>query len=129
MATILATSERNTIVSNTKRTRWAAEQVTAANAEALLAELATSVADEDPVTRSLLLRVWDVLDEQGRAGEFAALADRIRADAARKVLTARLTADLAARGHPPGVIALVEQRLMELGDDYWLDFAREFFAA
>ena len=116
-------------MSNRRRPKWTAEQITAANAEQLLGELADEVAiEQDPVTRSLLLRMWDVLDAYGRAEEFAALAEEFRADAARKEITRRLVADLQARGHDPGAIALAEQKLMELGTDFWAGLYRDMAA-
>ena len=116
-------------MSNRRRPKWTAEQITAANAEQLLAELAEVVAvEKDPDSRSLLLQVWDQLDARGRAGEFPALAEEFRADAARTEITRRLVADLQARGHDPGAIALAEQKLMELGTDYWAGLYRDMAA-
>lgn len=115
------------IMSNTRRTRWRAAQVTAANVEQLLAELAATVAAEkDPATRKMMAEVWDVLDEQGRAEQFDQVVEKIRADAARKVITGRMTAELAAQGAAPGLIADMERAAMALGDDYWAGIAREF---
>ena len=106
-------------MSNTKRAKWTTSQITAGNAEALLGELAESVAGEDPATTRSLLEVWDWLDAQGRAAEFPALAEQVRADTARKVVGGRFLAELAAGGAAPGVVALAERRLAGLGVDYW----------
>jgi hypothetical protein len=112
-------------MSNTRRPKWTTSQITAGNAEALLGELAESVAGEDPVTRSMLLAVWDRLDAEGRAGEFPALAERVRADVAREVAGGRFLAELEAGGADPGVIALARRRLAALGVDYWAARYRE----
>ena len=49
----------------------------------------------------------------------------VEAEALRQVITDMFVTDLEARGHPPGLIAAIEQDLMELGDDYWLQVGRE----
>lgn len=47
------------------------------------------------------------------------------AEAVRRVLTRNLLADLAADGHEPGMIARVEQRLLDgLDEDDWLEIGR-----
>lgn len=113
-------------MSNTRRPKWTAAQITAANAEAHLAELAAVVAvEDDPATRSLMVELWDRLDAAGRAEEFPAVADEIRASVAREAMMARLVADLRAAGcTDPGRIAELEQKAMELGTDYWAGIYR-----
>lgn len=107
-------------MSNTRKAKWTAAEVTAANAEQLLTELAGVVAIEnDPKTRSMLLEAWDALDAQGRAAEFPELAAKIRTETARKVVGGRFLADLERAGHDPGLIATAEQKLTELGEDFW----------
>lgn len=58
-------------------------------------------------------------------GEFWAERE---ADAARKVITGRLAADLEARGHEPGLIAVMEQASMDLGTDYWAGMYQDLTA-
>jgi hypothetical protein len=77
-------------VSNSRRTRWTEAQITAANAELALRQLAE--------------------------GEMAA--------ATREVVAESLVADLTARGHPVGLVARLEQGLMQLGEDFWVEQAR-----
>ena len=113
-------------MSNARKTRWTAAQITAANAEQALAELAGTVASEpNPVARMMLAKIWDLLDEEGRADELPGLLEGFQAEAARKTLTSRLAAELKADGCEPGVIAAMERAVMELGDDYWAGLYRK----
>jgi hypothetical protein len=112
-------------MSNTKKTRWTAAEITAANAEAALAEFAAAVAvDDDPKTRAMLLEIWDELDAQGRADEFPEMAGQIRAQAARTVVMRNLIADSGAAADP-AIVAALEQAAADLGDDYWERAYRE----
>lgn len=43
----------------------------------------------------------------------------LEADAARKLIVRRLGAELLERGHPPGLVATMEQCAHGLGDDWW----------
>ena len=112
-------------MSNTRRPKWSAAVISAANAEAELAGLAESVAGEDPATTRSLLLLWDQLDAAGLAGEFPALAEEIRADSARKVVGGGLLARLLAQDADPGLIADLEQKLAGGGTDYWAGVYRQ----
>jgi hypothetical protein len=106
-------------MSNTRKPKWTAAEVTAANAEALFTEFAGVVAaEDDPKTRSLLLELWDELDAQGRADEFPGMAVKIRAEAARVVVMRNMIADHGVAGEP-AIVAALEQAAADLGDDYW----------